>query len=97
VCPTLSFPVSREKVQGLGSGRFVSIGEWWGSGDRLWSLMEFFVHFVCNIFVCSCSVVGGGCGIHVSNDERGTIFVFIYWCASQSGRLVLLVLLPEGQ
>ena len=74
MCPTLSFPVSREKVQGLGSGRFVSIGEWWGSGDRLWSLMEFFVHFVCNIFVCSCSVVGGGCGIHVSNDERGTVF-----------------------
>ena len=31
--PTLSFPVGREKVQGLGSGRFVSIGEWWGSGD----------------------------------------------------------------
>ena len=39
--PTLSFPVGREKVQGLGSGRFVSIGEWWGSGDRLWSLMKF--------------------------------------------------------
>ena len=36
------------------------------------------VHFVCNIFVCTCLVVGGGCGIHVSNDERGTIFVFIY-------------------
>ena len=37
--PKLSFPVDLEK--GLRSGRFVSIGEWWGSGDRLWSLMEF--------------------------------------------------------
>ena len=33
--------MGREKVQGLGSGRFVSTGEWWGSGDRLWSLLEF--------------------------------------------------------
>ena len=39
--PTLSYPVGREKVQGLGSGRCVSIGKWWGSGDRLWSLMKF--------------------------------------------------------
>jgi hypothetical protein len=30
----------RSKVQGLGSGRLVSTGEWWGSGDRLWSLMK---------------------------------------------------------
>ena len=36
-----------------------------------------FVHFVCNIFVCACSVVGGGCGIHISNDKWGTVFVFI--------------------
>jgi len=40
VFPTLSFPVGREKVQGLGSGRFVPTGEWWGSGDRLWSLKK---------------------------------------------------------
>ena len=33
--PTLSFPVGREKVQGLGSFRLVSTGEWWGSGDRV--------------------------------------------------------------
>ena len=32
--------MGREKVQGLGSGRFVPTGEWWGSGDRLWSLMK---------------------------------------------------------
>ena len=38
--PTLSFPVGREKVQGLGLGRLVSAGEWWGNGDRLWSLMK---------------------------------------------------------
>jgi hypothetical protein len=73
VLPTLSFLVGREKVQGLGSGRLVSTGEWWGSGDRLWSLMKL-VHFVCNLFVCTCSVVGAGCGIHVSNDERSTVF-----------------------
>ena len=38
--PTLSFPVGREKVQGLGSGGFVSTGKWWGSGDKFWSLMK---------------------------------------------------------
>ena len=38
--PTLSFIVGREKVQGLCSGGFVSTGKWWGSGDRLWSLMK---------------------------------------------------------
>jgi len=31
-------------------------------------LDEILVHFVCNIFVCACSIMGGGCGIHVSND-----------------------------
>ena len=40
-------------------------------------LHEVFVQFVCNIFVCACLVVGGGCGIHISSDERGTVFVFI--------------------
>ena len=29
---TLTFPVGREEVQGLGSGRFVSAGEWWAVG-----------------------------------------------------------------
>ena len=38
-------------------------------------LNEVFVHFVCNMFVCACSVMGEGCGIHISNDERGTVFV----------------------
>ena len=38
--PTLSFPVGREKLQGLSSGEFVSTGKWWGSGDRLWSLIK---------------------------------------------------------
>ena len=32
----------------------------------------------------------GGCGIHVFNDERSAVLVFIYNAASQSGRLVLL-------
>ena len=40
VLPTPSFPVSREKVQSLGSGRLVSTGEWWGSWDRLWPLIK---------------------------------------------------------
>jgi len=52
VFPTLSFPVGREKVQGLGSGRLVSIGEWWGSGDRLWSLMKSW--YVLSAIYCLC-------------------------------------------
>jgi hypothetical protein len=40
-------------------------------------LNEVLVHFVCNMFGCTCSVVGGGCGIHASNDERGAVFGFI--------------------
>ena len=61
-------------------------------------LNEVLVHFVCNIFVCTCMVVGGGCGIHVSNDEKSAVLVFIYngficaciskreACASGTGR-----------
>jgi len=40
VLSTPSFPVGREKVQILGSGRLVSTGEWWGSGVMLWSLIK---------------------------------------------------------
>jgi hypothetical protein len=50
VLPTLSFPVGCEKVQGLGSGRLVSAGEWWGSGDGLWSLMKSW-HILSAIFL----------------------------------------------
>jgi len=45
---------------------------------------EVLVHFVCNIFVCTGSVMGGSCGIHVSNDEGGTFFfslVMVVICA----------------
>jgi hypothetical protein len=52
--------------------------------------------FCLQYIVCACLVVDGGCGIHVFNDERSAVLVFIYNAASQSGRLVLLVL-PEGQ
>ena len=52
------------------------------------------VHFGCNIFVCACSVVGGGRGIHISNDERGT--VFICPCISKREACASGVL-PEGQ
>ena len=38
--PTLSFPVGREKIQGLGTGRLVSTCKWLGSEERLWSLMK---------------------------------------------------------
>ena len=31
---------------------------------------EVLVQFVCIIVVCTFSAVGGGCGIHVCNDER---------------------------
>jgi len=64
-------------------------------------LNEVLVHFVCNIFVCTCSVVGGGCGIHVSNDERGTVFVFIYngcnLCLHLKAGGLCLWSGPEGQ
>jgi len=51
------------------------VGQW----GLIVVLNDVLVHFVCNTFVCTCSVVGGGsCGIHVSNDERGTVFVFNY-------------------
>jgi hypothetical protein len=46
------------------------VGQW----GQVVVLNVVLVHFVCNIFVCTCSVVGGGCGNHVSNDERGTFF-----------------------
>ena len=55
-------------------------------------LNEVLVHFVCNIFVCTCPVVGGGCGIHVSNDEGGTVFDYI-----DNGFYLSLHLKPEGQ
>ena len=46
------------------------------------------VHFGCNIFVCACSVVGGGCGIHVSmmkgvQFSLSLIMVFICPCISK--------------
>ena len=91
--PTLSFPVGREKVQGLGSSRFVSIGEWWGSGDRLWSLMKFwYILSAIYLFVLVWSwaeVVA-----FMSPMMRGVQFSLImvlFVLASQSGRLVLLV------
>jgi len=78
VLPTLSFPVDREKVQGLGSGRFVSIGEWWGSGDRLWSLMKFW-YILSAIYLFVLDLFGRGRRLWHSclNDERGTVFVVI--------------------
>ena len=49
------------------------------------------VHFVCNILVCTCLVVGGGFGLHVSNDERGGVqflfsFIMVVICACISKR-----------
>jgi len=57
VFPTLSFPVGREKVQGLGSGGFVSTGKWWGRGDRLWSFLQY--------GFCKDHNIGGVGGYHV--------------------------------
>jgi len=82
--PTLSFPVSREKVQGLGSGGFVSTGKWWGSGERLWSLMKsWYTLSAIYLFVLVRSwaeVV-----TFMSPKMRGvrTLFVFIYACISK--------------
>jgi len=67
----------RSKVQGLGSGRLVSTGEWWGSGDRLWSLMKsWYILSAMYLFVLVRSwaeVVA-----FMSPMLRGTVFAFIY-------------------
>ena len=52
------------------------MGQW----GKVVVLNEVLVHFVCNIFVCTCSVVGGGCDIHVSKDERGTYTLRLHLC-----------------
>ena len=86
--PTLSFPVGREKVQGLGSGRLVSTGEWWGSGDRLWSLMEF-LYTMSAIYLFVLVRSWAEVVAFISPMMRGVQFLFVL--AFQSGRLVLLV------
>ena len=93
--PTLSYPVGREKVQGLGSGRFVSIGEWWGSGDRLWSLMEF-LYTMSAIYLFVLVRSWAEVVAFISPMISGVQFSFslimvLLVLASQSGRLVLLV------
>ena len=85
----------RSKVQGLGSGRLVSTGEWWGSGDRLWSLMKsWYILSAIYLFVLVWSwaeVVA-----FMSPMMRRVQFLFsfitvLFVLASQSGRLVLMV------
>jgi len=95
VFPTLSFPVGREKVQGLGSGRFVSIGEWWGSGDGLWSLMQF-LYILSAIYLFVLVRLWAVVVAFISPMISGVQFSFslimvLLVLASQSGRLVLLV------
>ena len=84
--PKLSFPVDLEK--GLRSGRFVSIGEWWGSGDRLWSLMEF-LYTMSAIYLFVLVRSWAEVVAFISPMMRGVQFLFVL--AFQSGRLVLLV------
>jgi len=86
VFPKLSFPVDLEK--GLRSGRFVSIGEWWGSGDRLWSLMEF-LYTMSAIYLFVLVRSWAEVVAFISPMMRGVQFLFVL--AFQSGRLVLLV------
>ena len=84
--PKLSFPVDLEK--GLRSGRFVSKGEWWGSGDRLWSLMEF-LYTMSAIYLFVLVRSWAEVVAFISPMMRGVQFLFVL--AFQSGRLVLLV------
>ena len=93
--PTLSFPVGREKVQGLGSGGLVSTGEWWGSGDRLWSLMKSWYNLsVLYLFVLFrpwAEVVASMSAMMRGYSFRYQLQLLLCVLASQSGRLVLLV------